>query len=409
MQTTPQENKQLLSLLSSSFQRRLDDIHPPIEPAEPLHPAMAPVSGPAMDKPPVRAATHHLQSLLHHPLLARGTRHRVEAGLAAPQAAMMMEQAMFGGEADMDMVRRCMEIHMRTLQHSNISHESRLGRIIFAWFTSSNAETKDKFLASPECLRNAVPILYADGLEEVVWEWLAMLYSRKVDSGNAHAAEQHHVTAQLVRWVLQETHLVFLMIKEALRRSRLDAAVLQLVNTCAYMSSTRRMSSRIRSSPPWQASTRAVTMALLRRRHRHGLSVDLFDRFLEHQSSWSNADTFTSQLIYLYHPTRATAQELALAVSQPHDRVQACFDHIKAMSEPAQKVMLNALLDGAQLLLVAQDSTSERQAQLILDLVQEHFSNLADMKGDRTTQKRIRFFRQFLIPQHFVPSPVGAT
>ena len=407
MQTTPQENKQLLSLLSSSFQRRLDDIHPPIKAAEPPHPSTAPVSGPAMDNKTVRAATHHLQSLLHHPLLARSTGHQVEARFAAPQAATMMEQAMFGGEADIDMVRRCMQIHIKSLQHSNISHESRLGRIIFAWFTSSNAETKDKFLGSPECLRSAVPILYADGLEEVIWEWLAMLYSRKVDSGNAHPAEQHQVTARLGRWVLQETHLVFLMIKEALRRSRLDAAVLQLVNTCVYVSSTRRMSSSIRSSPPWQATTRAVTMALLRRRHRHGLSANLFDRFLEQRSSWSNADTFTSQLISLYHPTQASAQELALAVSQPHDRVQACFDHIKAMSEPAQKVMLNALLDGAHLLLVGQDSTSVRQAQLILDLVQKHFSNLADMKGDKATQTRIRFVRQFLTPQHFVPTPVG--
>jgi hypothetical protein len=407
MQTTPQENKQLLSLLSSSFQRRLDDIHPPIEAAEPLHQATAPLSSPAMDNTRARAATHHLQSLLHHPLLARSTTHQVEARFGASQAAMMMEQAMFRGEADIDMVRRCMQIHMRKLPQSNVSHESRLGRIIFAWFTSSNAEIKDKFLASPECLRIAVPILYADGLEEVVWEWLAMLYSRKVDSGNAFPGESRQVTGKFVGWVLQETHLVFLMIKEALRRSRLDAAVLQLVNTCAYMSSTGRMSSSIRSSPPWQATTRAVTMALLRRRHRHGLSENLFDRLLEHRSSWSNADTLTSPLISLYHPTQASAEELAVAVSQPHARVQAYSDQIKAMSEPAQKVMLNALLDGAQLLLVGQDSTSVRQAQLILDLVQKHFSNLADMKGDKATQKRIHFFRQFLTPQNFVPAPVG--
>jgi hypothetical protein len=374
-----------------------------------MHRTTAPVSGPAVDNTTGRAATHHLQSLLHHPLLAQSTRHQTEAQSAAPQAAMMMDQAMFRGEADIDMVRRCMQVYMKTLQHENVRPESRLGRKIFAWFTSSNTDTKDKFLASPECLRNAVPILYADGLDEVVWEWLAMLYSRKVEPGNAQMEEQHQVTVKPVRWVLQETHLTFLMIKEALRRSRLDAAVLQLVNTCAYMFSTGCLSSSVRSSHPWQATIRAVTMALLRRRHQHGLSTQLFDRFLEHQASWSNADTFTSQLISLYHPTQASAQKLALAVSQPHERIQACFDHIKAMSDPAQKVMLSALLDGAQLLLVGQDSTSAQQAQLILDLVQEHFPNLADVKSDKATQKRIQSVRQILTPQHFVPTPVGVT
>lgn len=387
MPTTPQENKQLLSLLSSSFQRRLDDAHPPVQPKENMPQATTVgVSGPAVDNSSARATMDHLQSLLHHPLLAQNAVHHPKAQTEAAQAATLMDRAMLKGRADLDLVNRCMQVYLRTLQSGEVKDELRLGRRISAWFTSSDPATKERFLSSPGALRNAVPILYADGLEEVVWEWLELLYSRKVDVVDSR--------------VLQETHLTFLMIKEALRRSRLAAAVQQFVQACAYMSSTGRMSSFVRSSQPWQASSRAVTLALLRRRHRHGLSAVLFDQFLHHRSSCADPDSLTSKLIPLYHPTQPSAQELAMTLEQANNSIQAHFDHIKVSSGSAQKVVLNALLDGAQLLLL-QDSSSVQQAQLILDLVEKQFPNLSAVKHKEATKKRT------ILPQHFMDHPIG--
>ncbi|KAF7509922.1 hypothetical protein GJ744_007236 [Endocarpon pusillum] len=406
MPTTPQENKQLLSLLSSSFQRRLDDAHPPVQPKENMPQASVCVSGPAVDNSSARATVDHLQSLLHHPLLAQNAAHPPKAQTEAAQAATMMDQAMLRGQADLDLVDRCMQVYLRTLQGGQVKDEFRLGRRISAWFTSSNPATKERFLSSPGALCNAVPILYADGLEGVVWEWLGVLYSRKVDVVDCQGETEVPMASKPSQWVLQETHLTFLMIKEALRRSRLNAAVQQLVQACAYMSNTGRMSSLVRSSQPWQASTRAVTLALLRRRHRHGLSAVLFEQFLDHRSSWADPDSLTSKLIPLYHPTRPSAQELAMTVEQANDSIPVHFDHIKVMSGSAQKVVLNALLDGAQLLLL-QDSSSVRQAQLILDLVEKQFPNLSDFKQKEATQKRIQSFRQTILPQQFVDHPIG--
>ena len=406
MPTTPQENKQLLSLLSSSFQRRLDDAHPPVQSKENMPQATVCVSGPAVDNSSARATMDHLQSLLHHPLLAQNAAHHPKAQTEAAQAATMMDQAILRGQANLDLVDRCMQVYLRTLQSGDVKDEFRLGRRISAWFTSSNPATKERFLSSPGPLRNAVPILYADGLEEVVWEWLEVLYSRKVDLADSQREIEVSVASKPSHWVLQESHLTFLMIKEALRRSRLDAAVQQLVQTCAYMSNTGRMSSFLRSSQPWQASTKAVTLALLRRRRRHGLSAVLFDQFLDHRSSWSDPDSLTSKLIPLYHPTQPSAQELAMTVEQANDSIQAHFDHIKVMSDSAQEVVLNALLDGAQLLML-QDNSSVRQAQLILDLVEKQFPNLSDVKHKEATQKRIQFVRKTILPQHFVDPPIG--
>jgi hypothetical protein len=402
--TTPQENKQLLSLLSSSFRRTLDDAHPPILPTENR------ISGPAMDNASARAAIYHLQSVLHHPLLAQNSLQAIKAQSAAANAAVMMDQAMIDGRADLEVIEKCVRVYSQTLQNDNaaIKDEDRLGRKISAWFTSASKATKQRFLCSPAILRQAVPIMYADGLEATVWEWLGMLYSRTVHS--SHPQQQSHGQngTKPLQWFVQESHLTFLMIKETLHRSRLDAAVVQFIQTCAYMQSTERMSSEARSSHPWQATVKAITMALLRRRHQHGLPAHLFDGLLEHRSSWSDPATLIFELISLYHPTSPSAKDLAITVGQRDDQAKAHLDEMKAMSQPAQKIMLNALLDGAQLLL-EQDSTSVREARLILDLVEKQFPTLAFNPSNAATQKRIQSVRESIPPPEFVPALVGIT
>lgn len=405
MPPTSQENKQLLSLLTSSFQGRLDDAHPPIEPVDPVPQTILPASGAVTDNRSARATMDHLQSLLQHPLLAQNRLNQTKSQSAAAQAARMMDEAMLHGEVDLEMVNRCMQVYVKTLQNGNmvIKDEFRLGRRILAWFTSSNAATKEIFLHSPDVLRNAVPILYADGLEDAVWEWLGILYNRKIGVGGLQDAPKP------VQWVRQESHLTFFMIKEALRRRKLDAAVLQLVQACAYMRCTGRVSSEALSSPPWQAATQAVTIALLGRRDQHGLSAHLFDCFLEQRSMWAEPTTFTFELMSLYHPTRPSAKPLAMAFERTNGQFQGHFDQLKTRTEPAQKIILNALLDGAQLLLKKEPS-SVQKARLILDIVQEQFPDPPDSQHNDAPQKRIQSIRQaaFISPP-FMSAPIGVT
>ena len=403
MPITPQENKQLLSLLSSSFQSRLDDAHPPVRPK-----GSAPQ---IVDNSSARATIDHLESLLQHPLLLQAQMHQTKSQPAAARAATMMDQAMLCGKADLEMLNKCMQVYNRMLQDGNtaIKDEFRLGRKISAWFTSTDVATKQRFLSSPSTLRNAVPILYADGLEEVVWQWLEMLYSCEIGVSNPQQQKVSQNTTKPVQWVLQECHLTFLMIKEALRRRRLSVAVLQLIQACAYMQETGRMCTEARSSQPWQAAARAVTIAILQRRHQHGLSTQLFDRFLENRLSWSAPDTLMFELLSVYHPIRPSAKKLIIALGQTSSQAQAHFGQIKVMSWPAQKIMLNALLDGAQLLL-EHDSSSVRQAQLILDLVEKHFPTLAGVVGrTETSQQRTQSAEQTINPEEFLAAPIGVT
>jgi hypothetical protein len=352
---------------------------------------------------------HHLQSLLQHPLLAQNATHQTESRSAAVDAVRMMDHAMLRGEANLEMVERCMQIYIKGLQpgHAVIKDEFRLGRKISAWFMSSPPATKERFLSSPHILSNAVPILYADGQEEAVWEWLGMLYSRKPGDGSPEPPNAAKNTMPL-QLVIHESHLTFLMIKEALRRRRLDAAVLQFVQACAYMQSTGRMSVEARSSQPWQAAIKAVTIALLRRRHQHGLPAQLFEDFLLQRSFWSGPDSLSFELISLYHPTHPSAKELSATVSQLKNPLQLYFDQMKVMSGPGQMIALGALLDGVQLLL-KQESGSVRPARLILDFVEAQFPNLTDSKSNEATQKLIRSVRQTVTVQQLMPAPIGVT
>jgi hypothetical protein len=411
MPTTTKENRQLLSLLGSSFQRQLDEAHPPIQSTEPPHRQSMPISGPAVDNTSARATKNHLQSLLQHPVLCRKEVNYRKPIFAAANAATMIDQAMLGGEVNLDALRKCMRSYIQTSPRQGpvIMDKSHLGRKVSAWFTSSSAATKKKFLSSPGILASAVPILYADGLEEDVWEWLRMLYAGSLDTSNIQQYSDRQLHAKHLQRILQEIHLTFLMIREALRRRRLDAAILHFIHACGYMQRTGRMSPQVRSSQPWLATTKTVTMALLGRRYQHRLSAHTYDCFLQHHSLWSSSSAFAFELVCLYHPLRPSAKELVAAVSQANDQVEALFDQVKAMDDRTQKVVLKSLLDGAQFLL-EQNPSSASQAKLILHLAEQQFPQFADADRNEAPQRRIGSVRHTITPYRSMPTAaIGIT
>jgi hypothetical protein len=410
MPTTANENSQLLSLLNSSFQRRLDDAHPPIRPADSLQKRSMPISGPRVENVSARATMDHLQSLLQHPLLAEVAREGKESSSEAAKAALTMDHAMRRGKVSLELVEKCMQTYVKTLKGGNaiVENGHRLGSKISAWFTSCDPIVREDFLCSTQALRNAVPIMYADGLDEIVWEWLEMLYARDFATGSPEKQVNSRTDIDSMRWILHECHLTFLMIKEALRRSKLDAAVLQFTQACEYMQSTGRMSETTRSLQPWQSTVKAITMAILRRRGQHTLSADLFDRLMNHRSSWSASNTLQFALLSIYHPTQPSGQELINSMAQPDQHFEIHLDHIKNMSDQGQKIVVNALLDGAQLLL-EQGSSSLRLARRVVDLVEKHFPSLANPEGDRATERRIQSVRQHITSHQPIPASLAPT
>lgn len=387
--TTPQQNKELLFLLSSSFRKRLDDAHPPILPTGPR------VSGPAVGNASARATIEHLQSVLHHPLLTPSPFQPTEPQSAAVAAVVMMDRVLIDGKPNFNVVRQCLHMYSQTTKKGDADpkHEHRMSSKISTWYTTSSTDTKRRILSSPTILQHAVPILYTEGLEEVVWEWLKTLYSW---------------TGKPLHWWVPVSSLTFLMIKEALRRSRLNAAVVQINQTCAYVQRTGRISSDARLVQTWKAAVKTVILAILRKGHHHGLSSHLFDEFLEHRQSWSDSDMLTLGLISLYHPTRPSAKALVIAVEQESDQVKAHLGEMNSMPELARKTMLNALLDGARLLL-DQDTSSREQGLLILNLVQNQYPTMAGEKVRIVTERAIKPARDRIGPSVSMPFLAGIT
>lgn len=331
------------------------------------------------------------------------------AQFTAAEAAKMMDQAVLQGKANLNLVKKCLDVYSKTVYRGRamVTDEFRLGGRVSAWFTASHMFTKEKFLSSLDMLRLAVPIMYADGQEEVVWQWLGLLYSGELGGSDCQQQSHPDDKTKPLRSVLRETNLTLLMIREALGRGELDAAILQFINACAYMQSTGRMSTNVRSSQLWRTTTRAITMQILRKQYQHGLSADVFDRFLEYRSSWSSSNTFAFELVSLYHPIRPSAEALVIALGQAKDQLEAQFCYMKSMSAGVQRVMSNSLLDGAQLLL-EQNPGSVKQAQLVLDLVENQFPHLGRGQGDGVNaRKRIESVRQTIHLRIFPVSSVS--
>jgi hypothetical protein len=303
-----------------------------------------------------------------------------------------MDEAMARGNATLGLVIHCLRIYagiFYDLRNGRISvkGEFRLGGRIATWFTASPKSIQRQFLCSLATLKVAVPVMYADGQEEVVWQWLRTLYSGELNHSDDAQPHDLELNTKSLRSALQESNLTMLMILQAVRRKELDAAVAHFNQACAYMESTGRMFQEVRISDMWELATTSMACRILQLSHKHGIAEDKFDTFLEHRSLWSSHNSFAYELVSLYHPTQPSATPLLAAVSQPDVKLSDRIGYLKRSGPRLQTLMLHNLLDGTRSL-VDQKPCSVKQARRVLDFVEHHFPRLSSQEGSIQAKKQ---------------------
>ena len=168
---TPRESQQLLRLLDTSFRRRLDDAHP--------SPHICQENRDAQTLSPtcsLRLSDSHLNSVLHHPLLAANVASHAEC--SGPRASRVFEEGVRGSRVSAQLIQSCCQLYLKNIKRSgSVASESTLGGKIAAWLSSS-ADKRSQILTDVRVLPELISVMYADGLEDVVWNWLSMVYGR---------------------------------------------------------------------------------------------------------------------------------------------------------------------------------------------------------------------------------------
>jgi hypothetical protein len=390
---TPRESQQLLSVLNSAFKRQLDDVHPPVNPIKNREFDRSRSSDTVSANPSVNAANDHLLSILHHPLLEPKNGDSTGLVSAAARAVMLLDTAIVEGNVTLALLEQCLITYTQNGKHMpRVPEGHRLGYKIVAWFNTTDAAIRESFLTG-RLMDKVVPLMYSEGQEQVVWDWLRMLYEGDFGGQNDRSAYD----PKSPTWQENEANLVRLMVREALRRGNLPGAVQEYAQAWNYLTQSGRLPQGIHhfhSSSPNSSMSRTSAMIvhmIIYRRHDHGLPSALYDLITKLDHHWSRPKYWQQAFLPIYHPTRASA-ELLLQSLRSGDFLQHKLPFIRQRAKSGTpKLATIAMIDAAQLLL---DQEQPMKAQFVLDETENHFPEFVSERKLQDNKSRIQAARR---------------
>lgn len=390
---TPREAQQLLSVLDSAFKRQLDEAHPPINAAKGSSVEQSRKNDAVFANPSVNAANDHLLSILHHPLLETKAGERVGTAPAAAQAVRLLDTAIVERKVTPELLEQCIILYK---QHGRqmpiLSGGHRLGYKLAAWFNTADATTKENFLTS-RLMNEVVPLMYSEGQEQVVWEWLRRLYEGDFGGRNDKSAYDPKSPA----WQEKEAGLVRLMVREAVRRRNLPGAIQEYAQAWNYMAQSGRLAPRTQLSyqnSPRSSMSRTSMMIvhmIIHRRYDHGVPSLLYDLITRLDKYWSSPSYWQQIFLSIYHPSQANTEALLQSLHSDdflHQKLPAIRQQAKA-GRP--KMATIAMIDAAQLLL---NQNQPINAQLVLDATEKHFPEFVSERTSQDSETRIQAARR---------------
>lgn len=399
---SPGESKRLLNVLESAFQRHLDEIHPSpkaIESKDGTDPSVS-IPNPAQR---LAHSTHsHLDSILSHPLLKRKSTTFVPPHNLSATAVATFDAALTGKSLDLHLVQFCALQYLEGLEkRETIPADGRLGSRLSNWFTTMDSQEKLSFWTNRKSLRTLVSVMYADGLEADVWQWLRDLYERQFETSIFLLSDNNAPNARI--YLQAEDILVATMIFETIARRSLQEAAEQYVQACKYRQ--LKGQSGVAGQPgvnlvlrPFRNAWHCVAAAIVSRRNNHGIPPELFDSLLDHGLAVTHSPIDHS-FVRIYHPTSPSAQVLCSKVRTDTSHLRPFSKWEKQLSRRmSRKIFLTTLLDGAQLSL---EQNRANDARILLDCAEQEYPEFLSDGQELETGKRLEVAQAAMLVRRF--------
>ncbi|TGJ84167.1 hypothetical protein E0Z10_g4611 [Xylaria hypoxylon] len=190
------ESQQLLESITTSFRKNLDREHPyeTDETDETSTNTNTQASSKSDSAEPPSATSHrptdrHLRAILSNPLFAHPRNANAGTAILTPRTSPfdVFDSAVSKG---LMTTRRAAgflaTVRSQLLAESPDNIRQRMGAsggglCVLRWLRASGQENSLDFLGDPALARVIVPFLYAEGLQEVAWGWLARLAARATE------------------------------------------------------------------------------------------------------------------------------------------------------------------------------------------------------------------------------------
>ena len=392
---SPRESLQLLNILDASFRKQLDD----------LHPAPRASTEGADQKPPdgpspasynsVYAADTYLNSVLQHPALRHGHVKDAKTTTWTARALYNFDKALVEERVGITYIVDCARKYLKGLKNKEqVTIERKLGHRIASWFYSTTSANKQAFLQDGAAVNNALRVMYADGQDEIVWDWLRIMYERDFGSSKSDVS----VDAPSKSWLKAEDHFISMMMRASISQGHIAEAAQQYVQACEYRCQSGGavvelcQSSAPLTFAPLMSSWTRLAATILYRREKHSLPSHVFDGILKHGVSWSHGAAIPSAFLRVYHPEGPTASYLIQSLKHTPFTEQF-MKWQQGLSEPYRKATVTCILDGAKLSL---DQNSVSSASFLLDIAEQHYPEFLSEKPTTNIASRLEYAQEEL-------------
>jgi hypothetical protein len=347
---SPRESKQLLNVLESAFQRRLDEVHP--SPKTVLK-GQDTYDGADTIPDPAHRVTHstqaHLDTILGHPLFNQPSTTFLQRHSLADSAVKTFDDALREHGADTDLVQACCLKYLEGVsKRGKCPDDRKLGPRLARWFYGLAGGAKKTLLLDEKSMEPLVCVMYADGREGDVWQWLQVLYERSFGDGLLNQPMDPALDAP--RYARAEDRLVSLMIRETARRRRLQEAMQLYIQAYEYRWDRQPVASGVESQPTLlQRSWRQIAGAVLTSPSRRELSVPakLYATLMSYGVSIEESP-FDPVFLKVYDPSKASAVPLYHKLKNSTFAASLVRWQSKT-NRSIRRVILVSILDAAEL------------------------------------------------------------
>lgn len=255
--------------------------------------------GPRQDEAPERrpAAQRHLKTLLSNPLFSY--QQKPSASILPPSGAPrdpldVFDHAVSRGLMTLQAATGILIAKREHLQNGaggpSAHVDTGAARRVIRWLRASGEDSTLKFLENRAFIRELMPFLVNEGLEEVAWEWIARLLSPAHDHLSIEY-RRHHTSFLLTRLV---------RLKSQPQDKGLDSAMLTLVHARDTFSSSPLLPQLLLA--PWRALSWLTTV----RSYTHSKpSLGAFDAHMETSERLDTPVEVEKAHLCLYHPTHS--------------------------------------------------------------------------------------------------------
>lgn len=354
------ESQQLLSVLTSSFQRELDEAHPPIE-RRGVPPSHVPTSRTTLRTPSYPQETGKFS---RRPVTDSETSAAPEHETSADVAASL-SSAIRQGANDLETLVNFLNAQYAAAQSNMVQqgHFNLVEGTVPTWFHRASVDTRTSVLRNGPILRVMKKILPPGKFRSLMWDEMKRLVT---ESSGVVTYEEAEAISICASFVVTGTSRVAMNGSA----SRFEE-ILDVFRERAYtvQSPDKTIGSPTMAFHPLAEPASRLAQFIIAHPDTHGLDAEHFDALLSIHNLWTNSLLLRVEFVQAFHPRRQDTSAVVRALRNPKFRV-AYSSRLKDSGTTLRKISPTAPL--AHVCQILHNQQCHRDAEFIESFLEAH-------------------------------------